>query len=113
MGKTKGKREIKENVTIVRSFADDTRVSRKISGKKDKDKFQRHLNMIYRWAERNKMVLNAGKFEQVVHGKSKEDAIPYKNPEGKDIKVKLGKIASAEIMTSFGIREKETMLLSY
>ena len=28
--KTKGKREIKENVTIVRSFAEDTRVSRKI-----------------------------------------------------------------------------------
>jgi len=136
--KTKGKREIKEKVTIVRSFADDTRVSRKISGKEDKDKFQRHLNMIYRWAERNKMVFNAGKFEQVVHGKSKEDAIPYKNPEGKDIeikksvrdlgiwatndlmfrehkdkKVKLGKIASAEIMTSFGIREKETMLLLY
>ena len=136
--KTKGKREIKENVTIVTSFADDTRVSRKISREEDREKFQRHLNMIYRWAERNKMVFNAGKFEQIAHGRKKEDAISYKNPEGKDIevkrtirdlgvwatndlmfkehidkKVKLGKVASAEIMTSFGIREKETMLLLY
>ena len=136
--KPKEKREIKENVTIVTSFADDTRVSRKISGEEDRVKFQRHLNMIYRWAERNKMVFNAGKFEQIAHGRKKEDALSYKNPEGKDIevkrtikdlgvwatndlmfkehidkKVKLGKVASAEIMTSFGIRERETMLLLY
>ena len=43
--------------------------------------------MIHRCSERNKMVFNAGKFEQISYRRKKEDALSYKNPEGKDIEI--------------------------
>jgi len=51
--------DIDENIkeSIVRCFADDTRVSKKIE-KEDKKKLQDDLNRIYKWAEDNLMIFN-------------------------------------------------------
>ena len=35
----------------------------------DKKQMQEDLEVIYKWAEENKMKFNANKFEQIVHGK--------------------------------------------
>ena len=49
--------DIDENIqkSIVRSFVDDTRVNRKISGPTDKNELQDHLNIMYNWAREKKM----------------------------------------------------------
>ena len=52
---------------ILRSFADDTRVSKKIICNEDKQLMQEDLKSIYNWAKNNKMQFNAGKFEQIVN----------------------------------------------
>ncbi len=55
--------DIDENVLkcIVRSFADDTRVSKKIICNEDKQQMQKDLDSIYKWAKENKMQFNAKK----------------------------------------------------
>ena len=76
--------KIKE--AIVRSFADDTRVSKRIRNEEDKIKMQDDLEEIYRWANRNLMEFNIDKFEQMSHGEANGITInPYKNPAGNDI----------------------------
>merc|ERR1712142_108070 len=45
--KNKGK---KNNTTRVRSFADDTRVNKKIRDERDMEEMQRDLEIIYEWA---------------------------------------------------------------
>ena len=61
--------DIDENIKecILRSFADDTRVSKKIICNEDKNLMQEDLKSIYKWANDNKMEFNVGKFEQIVH----------------------------------------------
>merc|ERR1711972_584068 len=54
---------------ILRSFADDTRVNKKVICNEDKEQMQEDLEIIYKWAEENKMKFNANKFEQIAHGK--------------------------------------------
>ena len=72
---------------IVRCFADDTRVSKKIEKDDDKQKLQDDLNKIYKWAEDNLMVFNENKFEQLSYGETKNiDAAKYKNPSNEEIK---------------------------
>ena len=77
--------DIDENIkdSIVRSFADDTRVSKVIMCEDDQKKMQDDLNVIYEWATINKMKFNTEKFEKISHGEmigvSNET---YKNPEG-------------------------------
>ena len=96
--------DIHENIKecIVRCFADDTRVSKKIE-KEDKKKLQDDLNRIYKWAEDNLMIFNEGKFEQLTYGDTKNIEIEmYKNPSNENIKsgdsVKdLGVIASRDM----------------
>ena len=71
---------------IVRSFADDTRVSKKIKISEDRDKLQSDLQIIYEWANRNNMEFNVEKFEQISHGIEGNVSIePYKGPNGEDI----------------------------
>ena len=53
---------------IIRSFADDTRINKKIKTNVDKELMQKDLDAIYRWAEKNKMKFNENKFEQMAHG---------------------------------------------
>ena len=72
---------------MVRCFADDTRVSKKIEGETDKQKLQEALNIIFEWAEENLMVFNEDKFEQLTYGNTENVAITaYKNPSKIDIK---------------------------
>ena len=66
---------------IVRSFADDTRISKKIENVKDRDKMQRDLDAVYKWAKENLMEFNEDKFEQMSHGENKDvPYLPYKGP---------------------------------
>ena len=72
---------------IVRCFADDTRVSKRIKEEADKQKLQEALNIIYKWAEENLMIFNEKKFEQLTYGESDNVTITaYKNPSNVDIR---------------------------
>ena len=98
--------DIDENVkrSIVRSFADDTRVSLKIQSEEDKNLLQKDLDAIYGWAKENLMEFNENKFEQMSHGETKNINIePYKTQEGNEIKTgetvkDLGVIASSNLL---------------
>ena len=83
--------DIDENLknSIVRLFADDTRVSAKIRTKEDMELLQRDLDAIYRWADDNLMEFNENKFEKLSHGKTEdvEEGI-YRTRSGKEIKPK-------------------------
>merc|ERR1712002_1376752 len=97
--------DIDENIkkSVVRSFVDDTRVNRKINGPTDKNEFQEHLNMMYKWARDNKMEFNEKKFEHMTNGNPNEPPIiHYKTPSGDKIQTKdtvrdLGAIASKDL----------------
>ena len=75
--------------SLVRSFADDTRVNKIIRKRIDITKMERDLKIIYKWAEDNKMKFNENKFEQMVHGVSPDiEIINYKNSKGENIEIK-------------------------
>ena len=83
--------DIDKNIleSIVRSFADDTRVNRVIRNRKDLNGLKEDLNKIYRWAEVNKMKFNENKFEQISHGESPGiDVKNYNNTKGEKIEIK-------------------------
>ena len=97
--------DIDENVkkSIVKSFADDTRVNKMINNPNDMEEMQKDLENIYEWAERNKMVFNEGKFEQMSFGNTNNaPIIQYKTPSGEEIQSKenikdLGVIVSNDL----------------
>merc|ERR1712105_498554 len=81
--------DMDENVKncLVRSFADDTRVNKKMGNNLDKETMQKDLEDIYDWAE--KMKFNENKFEQMSHGSLNGVTIdPYKNSNGADIEIR-------------------------
>jgi len=120
----------------VRSFADDTRVNKKIGNNRDKELMQEDLETIYEWSNKNKMKFNENKFEQMAHGPLKEVPIDsYKTPSGEDIEIKdtakdLGilatndlkfkehinkittssKIVMGMLLRTFSTRDKEPMI---
>ena len=49
-------------------FADDTRLLSKISNEEDVENLQNDLETIYKWAEKNNMQFNNGKFELLRYG---------------------------------------------
>ena len=54
-----------------------------INNLNDIEEMQRDLENIYEWAERNKMVFNEGKFEQMSFGNTNNALIiQYKTPSG-------------------------------
>ena len=69
--------DIDKNVKlcILRSFADDTRVSKKVICNEDKQQMQEDLRSIYSWARGNKMEFNAKKNEQIIHGSTKNVSV--------------------------------------
>ena len=97
--------DIDENVkkSIVRSFADDTRVNKMINSLEDIEEMQKDLENIYEWAEKNKMVFNEDKFEQMSFGIANNvPIIQYKTPSGEEIQSKdnirdLGVIVSHDL----------------
>ena len=52
----------------LKSFADDTRVTKAISNVTDASQLQTDLNSIYEWADSNGMSFNSSKFELVRYG---------------------------------------------
>merc|ERR1712002_797222 len=123
-------------LSIIRCFADDTRVNKKIKTNEDKELMQNDLDAVYRWAKKNKMKFNEKNFEKMAHGPLKEVTIePYKTSSGEDIEIKetvkdlvvlatndlmfredIGKVTTecrvimADLMRAFSIREREPMI---
>ena len=86
--------------SVIRCFADDTRNSLKIRTEEDKKDMQRDLDMIYRWAEENKMEFNENKFEQMTCGRTIGiDIESYKTPSGNEIPHK-NKVKDLGVVTS-------------
>ena len=83
--------DIDKNIieSIVRSFADDTRVNKIIKTKEDIEIMKNDLKKIYDWAEINKMKFNENKYEQIIHGETPGvERENYKNPKGENIEIK-------------------------
>ena len=80
------------------SFADDTRLMKVIEDTIDTFKLQHDLNVVYKWAEANKMKLNGKKFEQLSFGKNtqKIKQSVYFDNQGKQI-------ASKETVRDLGV----------
>ena len=55
--------------SLLKSFADDTRVMKGVSGVNDASKLQTDLNNVYKWADENNMEFNSLKFEVLRYGK--------------------------------------------
>ena len=124
---------------IIRSFADDTRVSMKIKKSEDCELLQSDLETIYKWARDNGMEFNVEKFEQITHGVNNDVTLTtYRGPNGEDITKKriikdLGviineetefsdhidrvvascKVMSGYIFRTFNTREFKPMLMLY
>ena len=120
----------------VGSFADDTKISKKIKSEEDKAALQEDLEEVYKWAEENVMKFNENKFQQISHGNSQNIEIDsYKNPLGEEIKIgervkDLGvinsnslmfkehidsvvtssKIMSGKLLRTFSMRREEPMM---
>lgn len=58
--------------SFVSSFADDTRIGRKIKDSSDVQALQDDLDAIYQWADDNNMQFNSGKFECIKYGRRKD-----------------------------------------
>ena len=125
--------------SIIRLFADDTKMSAKIKTEEDIEKLQQDLEKVYNWAEENLMEFNEGKFEQMSHGHTENVREgTYKTKTGKEIKPKktvkdLGVLISKNmsfkehindvvqsckvmiglLLRSFETREKKEMLIMY
>ena len=84
--------DIDENVatSFVSSFADDTRVSRRIKTEADVKDLQNDLQAIYRWAATNNMQFNSDKFECLRYGSNKDikEVTCYTSNTGSTITVK-------------------------
>lgn len=82
--------DAKVATSFVSSFADDTRVGRKVSSETDAQELQADLDSIYKWAVDNNMEFNCDKFECVRYGNNKaiQDCTSYKSSSGCNITVK-------------------------
>ena len=54
--------------SVIRFFADDTRILKHIFGESDVQELQDDLNRIIQWAKENNMALHEDKFEVIRHG---------------------------------------------
>jgi hypothetical protein len=85
--------------TSASSFADDTRLQRGISDKKDCELLQEDLDKVYTWAEDIGMMFNAGKFELLRFWVDRESApdILFMAPDG-------GPIEEKDSLRDLGVR---------
>ena len=76
--------------SVASKYADDTRITAKISNSTEAENFQNELdNIIYPWGPANNMSLNGDKFEHLHIGKNLHQAKnSYKDPMGNVIKEK-------------------------
>ena len=78
----------KDNIeSIIRTFADDTKVIQAISSIEDCKTLQESLDKIYEWAERNNMKFNITKFNLVRYGQNEDlkRNTSYKNSADENI----------------------------
>ena len=61
--------------SVIRFFADDTRILKHIYGLADKDVLQDDLNSVLEWAKCNNMALHEDKFELLVHRHCPNDSL--------------------------------------
>ena len=70
--------------SFISSFADDTRLSRAVSGVREASSLQTDLEKIYQWSVENNMMFNGEKFEALRYGR--DDVLKcttsYTSPEG-------------------------------
>lgn len=73
--------------SIIKTFADDTKLIQKICSAEDGKRLQDSLNIIYNWAKINNMKFNSGKFNLLRYGPNIElkQSITYKNPDNDEI----------------------------
>ena len=72
----------------ISSYADDTKMSKKISGDADKVLLQKDLDNIFLWSEQNLMVFNSDKLEHIRFSSTKmhDEVSSYFVPDGSNIK---------------------------
>ena len=65
--------DINKNIrfSTVRSFADDTRILKKIKSENDCHNLQKDLDTIYEWSQNNNMIFNGEKFELIRYSVSR------------------------------------------
>lgn len=61
--------------SIIRCFADDTRVSISVTCEQDVSVLQNDLNSVIKWSERNNMALHKDKFEYMCHRHNRRSAL--------------------------------------
>ena len=123
--------------SILRIFADDSKIVKIIRSLADHDELQSELDIAIQWAENNNMELNHTKFQLIQYGKDKDLKTPYKtetigiNSES-DIKdlgvylssnlewetqiaeaIKMGRKFLGWILRSFTARNQEVLLFLY
>ena len=76
--------------SFVKSFADDTRVTKSVRSREDAQLLQNDLDKIYEWTTNNNMELNDLKFELLRYGRNQnlKDETFYTSPSGKVITTK-------------------------
>ena len=69
------------------SYADDSKLRKKIKNEDDGNKLQNDLNKVFNWKDRNLMKFNLTKFEILRIGKQQQlkENIKYTSPDGKEI----------------------------
>lgn len=69
--------------SIIKTFADDTKVTKEVCSVEDGKRLQDSLNVIYEWANKNNMKFNETKFYLLRYGSDSELRlnISYKNPK--------------------------------
>ena len=101
--------------SIIRTFADDTKVIQKVCSVEDGKRLQDSLETIYEWARKNNMKFNSTKFNLLRYGSDNvlKQSIAYKNPEGEEIPASdhtkdLGVLMSADTTFTEHISSKAT-----
>ena len=64
--------------SILRIFADDSKIVKEVENENDHEKVQEDLHLSIEWSENNNMELNKKKFQLMQYGANKELKIPYK-----------------------------------
>ena len=64
--------------SILRIFADDSKLVKEVKTENDHEKLQEDLNMSLKWASNNNMELNQKKFQLLQYGKDEKLKTPYK-----------------------------------
>ena len=69
------------------SYADDSKVRKRIKNQSDGDNLQKDINNVFNWTDKNLMKFNLTKFELLRIGKKQDlkDEIKYKTPDNKII----------------------------